>query len=203
MPDAGAPAPHMDGAPLVLIVDDDSDSRETARMVLEDEGYDVDVASNGRVALDRLRSGSAPALILVDLMMPVMDGPSLLGELESSGQYAGIPVVVMTASSPDSRSSSLRYPVLRKPFDLDDLIRIVTECAPRFWDEEEPTDETSLISERPQTRRKIEESTAKVRCATCELLASSRCVGCGEPFCRRCLDAGPTGRCPKCRKNRL
>ncbi len=201
--------PRIDGGPLVLIVDDDRDSRETARMVLEDEGYSVDVASNGRVALERLRSFPLPTLILVDLMMPVMDGPSLLGELEASAEHAGIPVVVMTASSPDSRTSGLRYPLLRKPFKLDDLMRLVTDCAPRLWDEEEPTEETSIVSERPvpplkasaaRADGKADDSTAKVRCVNCNLHASVRCVGCGEGFCRRCLDAGPSGRCPACRK---
>jgi CheY-like chemotaxis protein len=187
-------APRIDGGPLVLIVDDDPDSRETARMVLEDEGYRVDVASNGSVALERLRSSPAPTLILVDLMMPVMDGSRLIDELEASSDHAGIPVVVMTASGPDSKTSALRYPVLRKPFTLDALMRIVTECAPRLWDEEEPTDETRLASERAGP-----DSTAKVRCAKCDLPAAARCVRCGEGFCRKCLDAGPSGLCLACR----
>jgi CheY-like chemotaxis protein len=190
-------APRIDGAPLVLIVDDDSDSRETARMVLEEEGYRVDVAANGHLALERLRSLPAPAVILVDLMMPVMDGPSLIEELEASSTHGGIPVVVMTASGPDTRTSGLRYPVLRKPFSLDALVRIVSECAPRLWDEEAPTDETRRPSDRAAA-----ESTAKVRCAKCDLPASARCVRCGEGFCRNCLDAGPSGLCSSCRRER-
>jgi CheY-like chemotaxis protein len=194
-----ARAPRIDGGPLILIVDDDKDSRETARMVLEEEGYVVDMASNGRAALDRLRSAPAPALMLVDLMMPVMDGPSLLVELEASAEHSGIPVVVMTASGPDSRSSGLRYPVLRKPFNLDDLMRIVTECAPRLWDDEEPTEETSVPFERVVSVRGFEDATPRVLCIACDLPASTRCVGCGEGFCRACLDGGATGRCPRCR----
>jgi hypothetical protein len=129
----------------------------------------------------------------------VMDGPSLLSELESSAELSRIPVVVMTASGPDPRSSGLRYPVLRKPFDIDELLTLVTECSPRFWDDEEPTEETPLLSERafaPQTPR--EDATPRVLCGTCERLASTRCAGCGEPFCRSCIDAGLDGRCAKC-----
>jgi CheY-like chemotaxis protein len=186
-----------EGGPLVLIVDDDQDSRDTARMVLEEEGYAVDVASNGRAALERLRSGRPPTLMLVDLMMPVMDGPTLLLELESSAELASIPVVIMTASGPDPRTSGLRYPVLRKPFHLDDLMQIVTERSPRLWDEEDSTDETSLPAV-PVAARIIDDATPTVHCFACDRVASTRCVGCGEAFCRRCIDAGPDGRCAKC-----
>ena len=186
-----AAAPRIDGGPLVLIVDDDRDSRETARLVLEEEGYEVEEAHHGAAALERLRSGPSPTVMLVDLMMPVMDGLTFLGELETSAELSSIPVVVMTASGPDSRSSGLRYPVLRKPFDLDALLRIVTECSPRLWDEEDATDETQV----PRTGRAFtDDATPKVECVTCDAVASARCVGCGEAFCRRCLDAGPDGR---------
>lgn len=198
-------APRIDGGPLVLIVDDDRDSRETARMILEDEGYTVDVASNGRAALDRLGHPPSPMLMLVDLMMPVMDGPTLLTELESSPDHAAIPIVVMTASGPDPRTSGLRYPVLRKPFDLDDLMRLVTMCAPRLWDEdEEPTDETAAPPppSAPSTPppRIPGDATPRVDCVACDAFAAARCTGCGEAFCRRCLDAGPGGKCPRCRR---
>jgi CheY-like chemotaxis protein len=199
---SGQRAPRIDGGPLVLIVDDDRDSREAARMVLEDEGYTVDVAPNGRAALDRLSHAPPPILLLVDLTMPVMDGPTLLKALEAS-EHATIPVVVMTATSPDPRTSALPYPVLRKPFGLDDLMRLVTVCAPRLWDEdEEPTDQSVPHSITPSSsgRPAEEDPTAKSHCAICQAVAAARCTGCGEAFCRRCLDAGPSGRCPSCRR---
>jgi CheY-like chemotaxis protein len=195
-----APARGDEGGPLVLIVDDDQDSRDTARMVLEEEGYAVDVAPNGGAALERLRSGPRPTLMLIDLMMPVMDGPTLLLELESSADLAGIPVVIMTASGPDPRTTGLRYPVLRKPFHLDELVRIVTERSPRLWDEEDSTDETSLPAVPVAAKVVADDATPKVHCFACNRIASTRCVGCGEAFCRRCIDAGPDGRCPKCWK---
>jgi CheY-like chemotaxis protein len=196
-------APYIDGGPLVLIVDDDRDSRDAARMVLEDEGYSVDVASDGRAALDRLGHQPPPVLLLVDLTMPVMDGPSLLHALEAS-EHAGIPVIVMTATGPDMKTSGLPYPVLRKPFDLDELMQMVTVCAPRLWDDdEEPTDQTVVPSDFPlpplSSRRALSESTARTSCVACDGVAVMRCTGCGEAFCRRCLGAGPTGRCPGCR----
>ncbi|MGO8993843.1 MAG: response regulator [Polyangiaceae bacterium] len=197
-----ATSPRIDGGPLVLIVDDDSDSRETARMVLEEEGYAVDVAPHGRAALDRLRTSPSPTLMLVDLMMPVMDGPALLAELEASAELSCIPVVVMTASGPDARTSGLRYPVLRKPFALDELMRIVTECCPRLWDEEDSTDETSVAHGRPVVAgARGDDATPRMRCVACKAVASTRCVACGEAFCRRCIDAGPDGRCETCWRN--
>jgi CheY-like chemotaxis protein len=192
------PVPETDaGGPLVLIVDDDRDSRETARMILEEEGYKVDLASNGKAALERLRSGPLPTLVLVDLMMPVMDGPAFLGELEASADLSTIPVVLMTASGPDPRTSGLRYPLLRKPFGIDDLIRMVADRSPRLWDEEEaPTDEVSVVSDAPRAVR--DDATPRVRCSVCERRATVRCVTCGEAFCRSCIDAAPDGSCARC-----
>jgi CheY-like chemotaxis protein len=191
--------PRIEGGPLVLVVDDDRDSRESTQLVLEDEGYTVDVAPNGRAALDRLSHAPSPVLLLVDLMMPVMDGASLLAALEASADHAAIPVVVMTASGPDPRTSGLRYPVLRKPFKLEDLIRIVTSCAPRLWDEDElPTDETGVPSTSPSAR--YADATPRTHCIGCDARAATRCTGCGEAFCRRCIDAGPGTRCPRCRR---
>ena len=192
--------PRMaEGGPRILIVDDDGDSREAARMILEDEGYSVDVASNGRVALQYLRSTSPPTLLLIDLMMPVMDGSALLAELEASVELSNIPVVVMTASGPDPGTSGLRYPLLRKPFGVEALLRLVTVCSPRLWDEEEPTDEASQVNDRPAVPKDPgDDATPRVHCIACDRRATTRCVGCGEAFCRGCIDAGPDGRCAKC-----
>jgi DNA-binding NtrC family response regulator len=129
-------------------------------------------------------------------MMPVMDGATLLRELEASAELSSIPVVVMTASGPDAGTSSLRYPMLRKPFNLEALLQVVTDCAPRLWDDEEATDETSV----PRDHALCDE-TPMVHCVACDRVASTRCVGCGEAFCRRCIDTGPDGRCPKCWKD--
>jgi CheY-like chemotaxis protein len=128
----------MLGGPLVLLVDDDESTLEVTRVILEDEGYDVETAINGRAALERLELHPPPALLLVDLMMPHVDGYAVLRALES-GDAPHVPVVVMTAVGPNERSSGLPYPVLRKPFTIDELLSVITQYAPRLWDEEEPT----------------------------------------------------------------
>ena len=108
----------------VLIVDDDYDLRETMRDVLEEEGYLVNTASNGQEALDRLRDGESPEVVVLDLMMPVMDGWHFLDELERDGALADIPVVVMSASEDGARSLGDKV-FLSKPLDYHTLIATV------------------------------------------------------------------------------
>jgi CheY-like chemotaxis protein len=130
----------MLGGPLVLLVDDDESTLEVTRVILEDEGYDVETAANGRAALDRLRLEPTPSLLLVDLMMPHVDGYAVLRELEHGEKpHPEVAVVVMTASGPNEKSSGLPYPVLRKPFTIEELLSVITHYAPRLWDEDEPT----------------------------------------------------------------
>jgi CheY-like chemotaxis protein len=192
------PAKADDGWPLVLFVDDDVDSCVAAKTILEEEGYLVEVAHNGAQALARLRAKpSYPSLILLDLMMPVMDGPSLLVEIQAHADLARIPVVLMTASGPDARTSGLPYPLLRKPFDVDDLLSVVTQCSPRLWDEEEPTDQDTTAGV-GKGRALLDDATPKVYCLECKEPAAARCVRCGEPFCRRCIDLAPDKRCARC-----
>jgi len=88
-------APYRRELP-VLIVDDDPDVRALLRRMLEREGYTVDEADNGRVALERVRE-RAPGAILLDLMMPEMDGFEFLEELRRDEAGRGIPVIVVTA----------------------------------------------------------------------------------------------------------
>jgi CheY-like chemotaxis protein len=80
----------------VLVVEDDAPLRELLRRMLEREGYTVVEADNGRAALDRLREGT-PGAILLDLMMPVMDGFEFLAELGHEDAWGRIPVIVLTA----------------------------------------------------------------------------------------------------------
>jgi CheY-like chemotaxis protein len=185
--------------PLVLVVDDDGDSRDAARWVLEQEGYNVEVAPNGEVALQRLGMSPRPTLLLLDLMMPVMDGTALLDAIESSADLSAIPIILMTASRPDAPTSGLQYPLLRKPFGVEALMSLVMERAPRLWDDDEATDEISIIEDRPSA---VGDATSRMRCTVCDARASTRCTGCGEAFCRPCIDAGPDGRCPKCWRDR-
>jgi two-component system response regulator CpxR len=113
----------------VLIVDDDPDIRETLRFVLEDAGYPVYCAENGKEALNVLAvAARPPGLILLDLMMPVMSGDELLKALKQVRALADIPVTIVTASG--APLPPLATGLLKKPVDLDALLRIVQQsCA--------------------------------------------------------------------------
>jgi CheY-like chemotaxis protein len=108
----------------VLIVEDDGDIREAVVEFLEAEGFQVYAAENGHEALATLQNMPQPALILADLMMPVMDGPSLIAALRADDEFATLPVVIVSAS--DARAPE-GYRRVKKPIDLDDLLRIVSE----------------------------------------------------------------------------
>lgn len=107
----------------ILIVDDEFGIVEALTDVLVDEGYAVSTARNGRQALVRIET-EAPDLLITDYMMPVMNGPELIAELKARG--ARLPVVLMTAVDSQQLPPSLDADVvLRKPFALDRLLRIV------------------------------------------------------------------------------
>jgi CheY-like chemotaxis protein len=121
------------GAHLVAIVDDDADIREVIGAALEDEGYSTIQASDGRAALQMLqRAEPKPNLILLDLMMPMMDGWQLQRRLREDPELADIPIVIMTAHAGFGRavrSAQPETPVLPKPLDLDHLLETVeTYC---------------------------------------------------------------------------
>src|SRR5262249_53641326 len=81
---------------LILVVEDDPATREVISRTLEKEGWEIDQAENGRVALQRI-GNKRPGLILLDLMMPEMDGFEFLAELRLHEQWHTIPVIVVTA----------------------------------------------------------------------------------------------------------
>lgn len=114
----------------VLVVEDDFAIRETLRELLEDEGYHVVWASNGREALTQLRA-TRPSLILLDLMMPVMDGWEFRTAQQRDPTLAGIPVIVISADHAlEHKVSSLEVEGwLAKPFELDALLAAVERYA--------------------------------------------------------------------------
>jgi CheY-like chemotaxis protein len=109
---------------LILVVDDDPDIRLTLSEVLENAGYCVASAANGEEALQFLRSSGVPCLILLDLMMPRMDGYQFRAEQRKDPALATIPVVILTAgaSQPDELEA---VAVFRKPFNVDRLVAVV------------------------------------------------------------------------------
>ena len=108
----------------VLVVDDEPDIRDTMRAVLEAEGYSVATACNGREALDTLRSGAPPKLVLLDLTMPVMNGYELLEHMKNDRNLSRIPVTVVSAICDLTPPP---VPCLRKPFAVDALARLVAD----------------------------------------------------------------------------
>jgi CheY-like chemotaxis protein len=109
----------------VLIVDDDRAIREALAELLQDEGYAVRSAANGREGLDVCASLPLPNLILLDLSMPVMDGFEFANRKQNDPAIAAIPVCVMTAAAPSSPAPAGVSAILRKPLDLDDLIAAI------------------------------------------------------------------------------
>jgi two-component system, chemotaxis family, chemotaxis protein CheY len=116
------------GQPLVMVVDDDRDVREALREALEHGGYAVVEADNGRDALDCLSSQPAPAVILVDLLMPVMNGWDFVKRVQSNPALSGIPIMIVTASG-----RHWGYPaesVVRKPLKVSQLLAALRILAP-------------------------------------------------------------------------
>ncbi len=110
------------------MVDDDTDIREGLREILEDAGHGVTEARNGRDALGALRAAEAlPDLILLDLMMPVMDGFQFRREQLADPRLAAIPVIVLSADGQmGERAGALGDALsLRKPIHLDQLLEVV------------------------------------------------------------------------------
>ncbi len=122
---ATAPTAHSD-LPTILVVDDEPSLRQVVQWLLEDEGYAISVADDGRAAL-RLLQRTQPALLLLDLRMPVVGGWEVLATLERERRT--VPVIVMTAE-PIAEADRRRYPVagwLTKPLDLDVVATLVRE----------------------------------------------------------------------------
>jgi CheY-like chemotaxis protein len=110
---------------LVLVVDDDSPLRQSLAAVLEDYGYRVEQAANGKEALEYLRAAPVtPSVILLDLMMPVMSGGELVVELRRNHQFATIPVVVMSAALGRRPANGIAE-AIAKPFSTISLLRTV------------------------------------------------------------------------------
>jgi two-component system, OmpR family, phosphate regulon response regulator PhoB len=132
-------AANMGDAVAVLVVDDDTIIREGIRAALEDSGYVVYEAPDGRSAIDRLRTSPAPLVVLLDWMMPGIDGMQVLRALHrDSAAVQRHAYLLMTAALDDPPIADLSLPVdvaidvLRKPFDLDDLLTSVAQMATRL-----------------------------------------------------------------------
>ncbi len=112
----------------ILIIEDERVIAEVISAVLEDEGYQVHIADNGKQGLDHLEE-IKPDLVLCDLMMPVADGKAVARAMSSDPAYRTIPLILMSADGSAPTEPGIHYSAfLRKPFDLNQLISVVHRC---------------------------------------------------------------------------
>ncbi|HWE27411.1 MAG TPA: response regulator [Polyangia bacterium] len=112
----------------VLVVEDDEDIRADLTAILRIKGFAVDEAANGKEALARLHAGERPCVIVLDLMMPVMNGWELRSAMLADAALATIPVVVVSGKGriPLEEEQTLApAAMLVKPFELAELLELV------------------------------------------------------------------------------
>jgi CheY-like chemotaxis protein len=112
---------------MVLVVDDSEDAQELVRHCLEPGGFYVTSVLSGREAIDRLSMAPTPGLLIVDLMMPEMNGMELIDALQSYRRLHSLPMLILSAVAvpPVARLPGVRY--LQKPFRNDELLATVRE----------------------------------------------------------------------------
>jgi CheY-like chemotaxis protein len=113
----------------VLVVEDEPTLRTVVAMILEDEGFTVETAGQGREALAKAQR-RLPNLVITDLMMPIMSGWELIEAWRSDSATRHIPIVVVSAAYPATTAEALGvHAVLRKPFDIERLLAILQTLA--------------------------------------------------------------------------
>jgi CheY-like chemotaxis protein len=143
----------------ILVVEDDHDIRHALVELLDDEGYQTRTARNGAEALSHLDRAAPPRMILLDLMMPVMDGWTFRARQLENPEWSQIPVVVMSATCDVQTASDLNADAfLTKPVPAERVLGIVA----------------ALAGSGPV-------------CACCGEPAVARSVGC-VGFCTQCLE---------------
>jgi CheY-like chemotaxis protein len=111
----------------VLVVEDDQDIREAVVEAITDRGYVVEQAENGAIAMELMRERT-PCIVLLDLMMPVMDGWQVVEQMDTEPGLAGVPICIVSAHDRDLPRNVC---VLRKPISLANLLQTVeNHCGP-------------------------------------------------------------------------
>jgi CheY-like chemotaxis protein len=116
----------------ILVVDDDSDIRDMMELVLQMRGYDVVSARDGEDAIEQLQRGPRPSLVLLDLMLPRIDGVEVVRTIKADPRLAPIPVVIIsgdTAAREKARQGGADACLL-KPIELDELVHTVRGFVP-------------------------------------------------------------------------
>ena len=122
----------------ILIVDDDSAIRDTLREALEDEGYEVAEAADGIAGLERLRASQENMVVLLDQLMPKLDGVGVLRAVQNDPLLTQRHTyILLTARSRMSTpatdiATALGVPIIRKPFDLETLLQAIAQAAARL-----------------------------------------------------------------------
>jgi two-component system, chemotaxis family, chemotaxis protein CheY len=113
----------------ILLIEDDSDILDALTELLSMEGFSVQSANNGKEGLDYLQSGAdLPKLILVDLMMPIMDGQQFLREKAADKRLQGLPTIVMSADSSFHKNPNIlnaAVALVKKPIDIDQFVSTI------------------------------------------------------------------------------
>lgn len=112
-------------AGCIVIIEDDEDIRDTLCLALEFEGYRVFCASNGKEGIDLLERNGAPCLILLDLMMPIMNGWEFLQARSHRQDLSPVPVIVVSAFGDEGVMDCTVEACLRKPIELETLLKMV------------------------------------------------------------------------------
>jgi CheY-like chemotaxis protein len=116
--------------PQILVVEDDHDTRVLLRATLEHAGFTVETAANGRDAMVRLQGMTTPPrLLIVDLLMPVMDGFELIAFMRKHERFAQVPIGIQSANVDVTLPGGVAF-VLPKPVDVDALLAFVRHHCP-------------------------------------------------------------------------
>jgi two-component system response regulator VicR len=116
--------------PTILIVDDELSIATLLRDILQDEGYAVILAQNGQDAQNVLKT-TRPALVVTDVMMPLVDGITLCRAIQADPVYEAIPVILMSAVVSHAVSGCRAIAFLKKPFDLQNVVDTITNVIGR------------------------------------------------------------------------
>lgn len=110
----------------ILLVEDDAILRLATETLLSGQGYDVVSACDGQDAIDLLKSGLQPALILLDLNMPRIDGWTVLKEIERTPEWATIPIIIVSSDAHTVEKHRIKAAIC-KPFQIEALIQAISE----------------------------------------------------------------------------
>lgn len=131
--------PSSQGRWKVLIVDDVQDLRDSIRYLLEGEGYEVLEAADGRAALDILRRSRYPLVVLLDMLMPMMRGDSVIEALIKERVLPGKHAIILITASPSTVPHPIRnvlakleIPIVRKTIPLEEIIDLVDRASERL-----------------------------------------------------------------------